>query len=59
MFECVLKQEKYNELCSRLKHKINLKEDSIRFYPISEHTVGKIKVWGGIPLIEKSSSIVI
>ena len=59
VFECVLKQEKYQELRDRLQQKIAREEDSIRFYPISEHTLGKIETWGGIPPTEKSSSTII
>jgi CRISPR-associated protein Cas2 len=46
VFECMLTQAKYDELCSRLKKQVKLKEDSVRFYPLSRHTLGQVQTWG-------------
>jgi CRISPR-associated protein Cas2 len=59
VFECLLPAGKYLELQQRLKYKINLSEDSIRFYPISGHTSEKIQVWGGVPMISMPGSIIV
>lgn len=60
VFECVLTQVKYDELRQRLKKKVKLTEDNVRFYPLSRHTLGQVEVWGiGLPLTEFPSSVVI
>ena len=59
VFECVLKDERYAELRFRLKDRVDMKEDSIRFYPISSHTLGKIEIWGGVPIMKNNVSTVI
>jgi CRISPR-associated protein Cas2 len=48
VFECQLSARKYQELRDRLQPRVQ-PEDSIRFYPISGHTVGTIEVWGSGP----------
>ena len=58
IFECVLTKTKYNELKRRLHPHINSQEDSLRFYPLSAHTLGSVDVWGGSPITTRSSSIV-
>ena len=59
VFECVLKDEKYAELRFRLKDKVEIKEDSVRFYPISGHNIEKVETWGGLPITKKSVSTII
>ena len=59
VFELVLKDEKYTELRFRLKDRVDVREDSIRFYPISGHTLEQVEVWGGVPITKKSSSTII
>lgn len=60
VFECVLTPVKYDELRQRLRKKVNLTEDNIRFYPLSRHTLGQVDVWGiGLPLTEFPSSVII
>jgi CRISPR-associated protein Cas2 len=60
VFECVLTQVKYDELRQRLKKKVKLTEDNIRFYPLSRHTLSQVDVWGiGLPLTEFPSSVII
>jgi CRISPR-associated protein Cas2 len=41
VFECVLSADKYQELCRRLKKRVKLSEDSLRFYPLSRHTLSQ------------------
>jgi CRISPR-associated protein Cas2 len=59
VFECVLNQDKCNELKARLRKQIKLSEDSVRFYPLSQHTFSKIEIWGEPPVTELPSSIII
>jgi CRISPR-associated protein Cas2 len=47
VFECVLSSDKYDELRKRLKKTVKLSEDSVRFYPLSRHTLGQVETWGG------------
>ncbi len=46
VFECVLTPRQFRELQQRLKKRVKLQEDSIRFYPLSQHTLGQIEAWG-------------
>ncbi|WP_448573885.1 CRISPR-associated endonuclease Cas2 [Trichothermofontia sp.] len=59
VFECLLSVAKYEELQARLKKRVDLREDSIRFYPLSGHTLGQVVVWGGVPLTQPPSSIIV
>jgi CRISPR-associated protein Cas2 len=48
------------EECDRLKKRIKLKEDSIRIYPITRHTLQQVKTWGvGNELTQALSSTII
>ena len=58
-FECVLSDRKFEELRSRLAKVVKMNEDSVRFYPISKHTLGQVIVWGNPPLTQMPSSVVI
>lgn len=58
-FECVLSDRKFVELRSRLIKIVKMNEDSVRFYPISSHTLGQVVIWGEPPLTEPSSSVVV
>jgi CRISPR-associated protein Cas2 len=46
VFECVLPNPKYLELQERIKSQLNLTEDNVRFYPLSQHTSSGIETWG-------------
>jgi CRISPR-associated protein Cas2 len=59
VFECVLTAAKYTELKKRLKKQVILAEDSIRFYPVSSHTLENIEVWGGLPVSQMPGSVIV
>lgn len=59
VFECILTDYKYRELCHRLRKQVKLSEDSVRFYPLSRHTLNQIETWGGEPITTPPGSIVI
>jgi CRISPR-associated protein Cas2 len=59
VFECRLTGQQYRELHDRLKSKINITEDSLRIYPISGHTIPQIITWGGMPLLDRPSSVIV
>lgn len=59
VFELVIAKGKYDELRRRLRYCIDVEEDSIRFYPISKHTLEQVEIWGGLPLTQAPTSIVI
>lgn len=58
VFECVLSAAKYDELRQRLRKRVN-DEDSVRFYPISKHTLGQVEVWNGSPVVQLPGSVII
>lgn len=59
VFECQLSTSKFDELRSRLRKQVKLSEDSVRFYPLSRHTLGQVEIWGEPPLTEVSGSVII
>ncbi|MCY7282918.1 MAG: CRISPR-associated endonuclease Cas2 [Cyanobacteria bacterium CAN_BIN43] len=59
VFECVLDDGKYKELQKRMKKRVNLKEDSVRFYPVSKHTLGQVEAWGGVAVTTPSGSVIV
>ncbi|NBO32543.1 MAG: CRISPR-associated endonuclease Cas2 [Cyanobacteria bacterium WB6_1B_304] len=59
VFECVLAPKKFEELKTRLAKRVNLAEDSIRFYPLSSHALGQVILWGGVPLTSPPGSMII
>lgn len=59
VFECVLTKAKFDELRERLQKQVKLAEDSVRFYPLSRHTLANVETWGGLPVTEAPSSLVI
>ncbi|MBW4418971.1 MAG: CRISPR-associated endonuclease Cas2 [Myxacorys californica WJT36-NPBG1] len=59
VFECVLTPEKYGELRRRLKKRVKDEEDSLRFYPLSRHTLAQVEVWGGLPVVQVPGSVII
>jgi CRISPR-associated protein Cas2 len=59
VFECALSAAKYEELRQRLRKRVKDGEDSVRFYPISRHTLGQVEVWNGCPVVQPPGSIVI
>lgn len=59
-FECVLTEAKFDELRTRLAPRVKLDQDSVRFYPISRHTLNQVETWGlGPPVTESPGSVVI
>lgn len=59
VFECVLEPNKFAELKQRLKKRVNLEEDSVRFYPLSKHTLNQVETWGGVPLTPIPGSFIV
>lgn len=59
VFECQLSPAQLLELQKRLRRRVNLTEDSVRFYPIPPYVLGQIVVWGGQPLTEPPGSTVV
>lgn len=59
VFECQLSDRKCQELQKRLQKRVKLSEDSIRFYPLSKHTLSGITIWGEPPLSSRPSSVII
>jgi CRISPR-associated protein Cas2 len=59
VFECVLSAEKYRELQRRLRQRYKKGEDSVRFYPLSGHTLGQILVWGEPPVTGLPGSTIV
>jgi CRISPR-associated protein Cas2 len=59
VFECVLTQAKYDELRQRLKKRVKLSEDSVRFYPLSKHTLSQVETWGEPPVTKMSGSVIV
>jgi len=59
VFECILTPRKYEELCQRLKKHFREGEDSLRFYPLSQHTLGQVEIWGKPPLTKLPGSTVV
>jgi CRISPR-associated protein Cas2 len=59
VFELVLAKSKYDEMRRRLSRYVNFEEDSLRFYPISQHTLDQVEIWGGVPLTQVQKSIIV
>jgi CRISPR-associated protein Cas2 len=59
VFELVLVKSKYDEMRRRLSRYVNFEEDSLRFYPISQHTLDQVEIWGGVPLTQGQKSIIV
>lgn len=60
VFECVLTHSKYDELRHRLQKRVNLSEDSVRFYPLSAHTLNQVETWGiGLSVTSAPSSVIV
>jgi CRISPR-associated protein Cas2 len=59
VFECVLSAKQYVELQARLRSRLKLEEDSVRFYPLSQHTLAKVEAWGGVPVTDPPGSVII
>ena len=58
VFECVLTSAKYDELRQRLRPKVK-SEDSVRFYPLSRHTLNQVETWEEPPVTTLPGSTVI
>lgn len=59
VFECVLTGKQYEELRGRLRGRYQEGEDSIRFYPLSGHTLGQVEVWGEPPVTGLPGSVIV
>ncbi|MEB3225315.1 MAG: CRISPR-associated endonuclease Cas2 [Synechococcus sp.] len=60
VFECHLSPKKYKELKKRLlRHYKEDKGDSLRFYPISSHTLSQVEIWGTPSLTRPPSSTIV
>ncbi|OLP17425.1 CRISPR-associated endonuclease Cas2 [Leptolyngbya sp. 'hensonii'] len=59
VFECVLAPDKYDELRQRLRKKYKEDVDSIRFYPLSRHTLLQVEVWGDPPVTQMPGSTIV
>lgn len=59
VFECILTRDQYTELQQRLKRHVLPAEDSVRFYPVSRHTLAQVETWGGVPLTTAPGSIIV
>jgi CRISPR-associated protein Cas2 len=59
VFECLLNKRKYKELKQRLHKRVKLEEDSVRFYPLSGHTLSQVEILGGVPLSQPPGSTII
>ncbi len=59
VFECVLSRSQFKELRKKLRSKFKAEEDSIRFYPLSAHTLGQVEIWGKPPLTQAPGSTII
>lgn len=59
VFECMLTADKYGELRQRLRQRVKLEEDSIRFYPLSGHTRSQVEVWGGVQIAQVPGSVIV
>lgn len=59
VFECVLPPLKYRELRERLRPHVKIEVDSVRFYPLSGHTLGQVEVWGGSAVLTPPASIIV
>lgn len=60
VFECRLVPKKYEELKRRLnRYYCSEENDSLRFYPISGHTLSQAEIWGEPPLLSPPSSTIV
>ncbi|MBD1914281.1 MULTISPECIES: CRISPR-associated endonuclease Cas2 [Cyanophyceae] len=59
VFELVLAKSKYDDMKRILSRYVNFEEDSLRFYPISQHTLEQVEIWGGVPLTQMQKSIIV
>ncbi|MCU0542981.1 MAG: CRISPR-associated endonuclease Cas2 [Oscillatoriaceae cyanobacterium Prado104] len=60
VFECVLSQRQFEELRTRLRGRVNLDEDNIRFYHLSARAIGQVETWGsGPPVTQPPTSVIV
>ena len=57
VFECVLSEEKYDELRKHLQKQVNLAEDNLRFYPVSRLTLEYVETWRVRPPLRDKSRL--
>ncbi len=54
-----LSGRQFAELQTRLRGRVYLDEDNIRFYPVSALTLGQLETWGLTPPVTKPATSVI
>lgn len=59
VFELVVSPVKFDELRQRLKKQVKFSEDSVRFYPLSAHTLGQVETWGVGPDVRSAPRSVV
>lgn len=59
VFECTLSKSKFNELQKRLRKIYQSEKDSLRFYPLSGHTLTQVDIWGEPPLTKPPGSVIV
>ena len=60
VFECALSQRQFEEFRTRLRGRVNLDEDNIRFYVLSTRNLAQVETWGsGPPVTQSPTSIVV
>ncbi|MDY7014761.1 MAG: CRISPR-associated endonuclease Cas2 [Cyanobacteriota bacterium] len=60
VFECMLTQDKFEELKTRLRKRIKTREDNLRLYPLSSSNLARVEIWGSSPpLTQLPGSVVI
>ncbi|MEG3882117.1 CRISPR-associated endonuclease Cas2 [Microcoleus sp. herbarium7] len=60
VFECALSQRQFEEFRTRLRGRVNLDEDNIRFYALSARSLAQVETWGsGPPVTQPPTSIVV
>lgn len=59
VFEYVLDDRLLGELRRRLKQRVDLDKDRVRFYPMSGHTAGRVEVWGGPEVLQPPGSTIV
>jgi len=59
VFECYLNKRQYCQLQQRLRQKVQLDRDSVRFYPLTAHTLSQTEAWGEPPSFQPPSSTIV
>ena len=59
VFECILTLKKLEELRVKLRKHFQEESDSIRFYPISQHTFNQVEAWGTTGITKLPGSTIV